>query len=380
VRGDGSQAITVQGVGTITNDDLPNSPPVATDDSYSTDEDTTLTVPDPGVLANDSDVDVGDTLDVVLDTQVSHGQLNLEIPGNFVYTPDPDFNGQDTFTYHVSDGQSDSAIVTVTISVNPVNDPPVATDDTATTNQDIPIEILSLNLVSNDSDGGDGGALVITGVQNSQNGNAVFDGINNKVIFTPAAGVSGISSFEYVVSDGTDTDVGLVTINVISTAELFCGLPESAYHIIDGTPGNDNLKGTNGNDLIRGFGGDDKLKGKNGNDCLIGGDGKDKLWGAKGNDTLEGNNNDDKLYGGEGNDSISGGEGKDRMWGGKGIDTLNGDSGDDRIHGGQGNDNIDGGANIDRCHGGSGTNSIVNCENMTSMTEEDEHDDEEDDE
>ena len=414
-----------------------NDPPVAQPDSYGVDEDTTLTVPAPGVLGNDSDAD-GDGLGVILDVDVLHGTLNLAISGNFVYTPNPNFNGVDTFVYRTSDGQADSAQTTVTITVNPVNDPPVATDDGPfPTNQDIPIEILSLNLVSNDSDGGDGGPLVITGTQNSQNGNAVFDGINNKVIFTPSPGFTGTASFEYVVSDGTDTDVGLVTVNVVATAELFCGLPESAYSaVIDGTPGNDNLSGTSGNDLIRGFGGNDKLKGKAGDDCLIGGDGKDKIWGGKGHDTIQGNNNDDKLFGGEGNDSILGGDGKDKIWGGKGIDniqgnagddkihgnqdndniqgnegndwigagigddianggegndklfgkqgadTLNGDSGDDRIHGGQGNDNIDGGSHVsgDRCKGGSGTNSIVNCEDMVStVTEEDDEDDSEED-
>jgi Ca2+-binding RTX toxin-like protein len=178
--------------------------------------------------------------------------------------------------------------------VDLVNNPPTATDDGSfTTNQDIPIEIVALTLTSNDFDGGDGGPLAITLVQNPQNSNAILDGINNKVTFTPNSGFTGAASFEYVVSDGIDTDVGLVTINVTATAELFCGLPIESYNVIDGTPNNDNLKGTNGNDLIRGFAGNDKISGKKGNDCLIGGTGHDRITGGDGDDTIPGDDGDE---------------------------------------------------------------------------------------
>ena len=71
--------------------------------SYSTNEDTTLTVPAPGVLPNYSDPD-GDTLTAVKVTDPSHGSLTLNADGSFTYTPNPDYHGSDSFTYKANDG------------------------------------------------------------------------------------------------------------------------------------------------------------------------------------------------------------------------------------------------------------------------------------
>jgi VCBS repeat-containing protein len=98
-----------------------NDAPVANNDSYSVDEDNVLSVPAPGVLANDTDVE-NDSLSAVLVTNVVHGSLALNSNGSFVYVPDPDFNGVDSFTYVASDGQNNSNIATVTITINPVPD------------------------------------------------------------------------------------------------------------------------------------------------------------------------------------------------------------------------------------------------------------------
>jgi VCBS repeat-containing protein len=62
-------------------------------------------------------------------TGPSHGSLTLNADGSFTYTPDQDFNGTDTFIYQASDGTNPSNVATVTITVNPINDAPVATDD-----------------------------------------------------------------------------------------------------------------------------------------------------------------------------------------------------------------------------------------------------------
>jgi VCBS repeat-containing protein len=99
---------------------------VANDDAYATNEDITLNVaPVLGVLANDTDAD-SDPLTAVLQTSVSNGSLTLNPNGSFTYTPDPNFNGSDSFTYVANDGSVDSNIATVTITVNAVNDVPVA--------------------------------------------------------------------------------------------------------------------------------------------------------------------------------------------------------------------------------------------------------------
>jgi len=100
-----------------------NEPPTANDDHFTTDEDAPLNVPAPGVLGNDSDVD-DDPLAVNLLTNPNNGTLAQNADGSFTYTPSPNFNGNDSYTYEACDpeGLCDSA--TVNITVDPVNDAP----------------------------------------------------------------------------------------------------------------------------------------------------------------------------------------------------------------------------------------------------------------
>jgi hypothetical protein len=102
-----------------------NDSPKAKNDSYSTDEDTTLKVSAPGVLTNDSDPD-GDPLTASLRSGPSDGSLTLNSNGSFTYKPDLNFYGSDSFTYRANDGTSNSNVATVTITINPVVDPPIA--------------------------------------------------------------------------------------------------------------------------------------------------------------------------------------------------------------------------------------------------------------
>jgi hypothetical protein len=94
-----------------------NTPPIAHDDSYTTPQNVTLTVPAPGLLTNDSDVDVGQPLRVVLVTPPAQGTLTLTRGGGFTYTPAANHVGLDSFSYQAYDGQSYSAPVTVKIDV-----------------------------------------------------------------------------------------------------------------------------------------------------------------------------------------------------------------------------------------------------------------------
>jgi hypothetical protein len=103
----------------------PNTPPIANDDSYNTQEDTTLIVTSPKVLFNDSDPD-SDSLIAVMDSNVTDGTLLLNSDGSFSYTPNKAFSGNDKFTYHASDGKANSRSATVTISVNPAIVPPTS--------------------------------------------------------------------------------------------------------------------------------------------------------------------------------------------------------------------------------------------------------------
>ena len=95
-----------------------NSAPVARADSFSTLQDTTLTVAAPGVLVNDTDDD-GDVTFVAVGQTTQHGALALESSGAFTYVPEQGFSGTDSFTYTLFDGSADSSVTTVTITVTP---------------------------------------------------------------------------------------------------------------------------------------------------------------------------------------------------------------------------------------------------------------------
>ena len=99
-----------------------NDAPVAIDDIATTDEDTSVTIP---VLDNDSDAD-GNGLTVISVTTPSNGTVVINDDGTVTYTPNPDFNGTDSFEYTISDGNGGTDTATVTITVNEVNDAPPA--------------------------------------------------------------------------------------------------------------------------------------------------------------------------------------------------------------------------------------------------------------
>ena len=125
-----------------------NDAPVAVDDSYSIDEDIVLSVSAPGILSNDSDVE-DSALTVVLEGDVFHGSLVLNLDGSFSYTPDPGYTGVDLFFYRAFDGEDYSSAASVTITVNEVNDPPVAEDISVTLSED---GSASITLIGTDED------------------------------------------------------------------------------------------------------------------------------------------------------------------------------------------------------------------------------------
>ncbi|CAN0598551.1 unnamed protein product, partial [Laminaria digitata] len=132
--------------GTITITVAPvNDAPVAANDTATTDEDTDVTV---DILGNDVDAEF-DTLTPTITIMPSNGVASVNLDGSVSYSPDADFHGTDSFTYEISDGNGGSDSATATITVNPVNDEPVAADDTATTDEDTDVNI---TVLTNDSD------------------------------------------------------------------------------------------------------------------------------------------------------------------------------------------------------------------------------------
>ena len=184
------------------------TPPVANDDSFSTQVNTAITLTSSQLLANDSDAD-GHALTVTSVQSPSNGSVTLS-GGNVVFTPTTGFVGTASFTYTVSDGHGGSA--TATVSINVVNTPPVAADDSFSTQVNTAITLTSSQLLANDSDA-DGHALTVTSVQSPSNGSVTLSGGN--VVFTPTTGFVGTASFTYTVSDGHGgSATATVSVNV----------------------------------------------------------------------------------------------------------------------------------------------------------------------
>jgi len=189
-----------------------NDAPIAADGSASTAEDVALTI---NVLSNDEDPD-GDTLTVDSLTQPTNGSVVISANETVTYTPASNFNGSDSFSYTVSDGQGATDTATVTVAISAVEDAPIAVDDSAKTNPDVAVII---DVLSNDEDP-DGDKLTVNSLTQPTNGSVVM--IANEMLnYMPANNFNGSDSFNYTVSDGQGgTDTATVTVTVTGDTVL----------------------------------------------------------------------------------------------------------------------------------------------------------------
>ncbi|MDF4431101.1 tandem-95 repeat protein [Vibrio parahaemolyticus] len=181
-----------------------NDAPNAENDVITTEEDTAVTI---DVLVNDSDVE-GDVLSIQSASVPSEqGSVDI-VNGKLVFTPAENFNGDATITYIVTDGDfTDEAKVTVTVT--PVNDSPVAVDDTVSTQEDT---VVTIDVLTNDTDvDGDKLSIESASVPKEQGTVEVVDG---KLVFTPAENFNGDAEITYTVTDGELTDEAKVTVTV----------------------------------------------------------------------------------------------------------------------------------------------------------------------
>ncbi|SDE72331.1 Ig-like domain-containing protein, partial [Ruegeria marina] len=190
-----------------------NDAPDVGPDRFTMNEDGTISG---SVLTNDRDVD-GDELFVTIATMPENGSLDISPDGSFVYTANPNFAGTDTFVYTVSDGQGGFSSGVVTVTVSPVNDAPVAGDDSVSTAEDTP---LSFDPRSNDTDV-DGDPLTITAVGAAGHGAVSFS--DGSLTYTPDADFNGTDSFTYTLSDGqggSTTATVTVTVSPVNDAPV----------------------------------------------------------------------------------------------------------------------------------------------------------------
>ncbi|MGD2205172.1 MAG: Ig-like domain-containing protein [Anaerolineae bacterium] len=182
-----------------------NDPPVARDDIASVMEDTRTII---GVLGNDTDAD-GDVPQVTAGTP-QHGTVQVTPVGTLNYLPPPDFYGTDVLTYTLSDGiTTTQATAWVTITVNRVNDAPVAVTDTATITAGEPI---ILRVLDNDTDP-DSSQLRLVSAEVPAGDQAAVRG--KTVVYTPAEGPGRTATLAYTVADehgGVSTGTVVVTV------------------------------------------------------------------------------------------------------------------------------------------------------------------------
>ena len=194
-----------------------NDAPVVTGDSYTVLEGGTMAEPAPGVLGNDSDPE-GDPFVAILVSTVSHGTLAISGDGSFLYVHDGSETSTDSFTYRATDGLATSDLATVVITVENVNDAPVAVDDDYTAFTGVTLSVPP-GVLENDTDA-DGDPLMAILVSDARNGTLIFSD-DGSFSYTPDPGFEGTDLFAYVAHDVTEqSEVAFVGINVILAADL----------------------------------------------------------------------------------------------------------------------------------------------------------------
>ncbi|MEM6759209.1 MAG: Hint domain-containing protein [Pseudomonadota bacterium] len=400
------ETLTFSGIETILFDE--NGTPIANDDDVTVAEDGAVTF-DPTV--NDTDPD-GDPLEVDSFTQPSNGTVEENPDGTLTYTPDTDYFGDDSFTVTITDPDGETSTSTVNVTVEPVNDLPVAVDDVFDTDEDTPI---TFNPAQNDTDVESPTAdlRVVDATVDPEFGTVEVDPDTGEVTFTPAENYNGPAPITYVVEDPDGgQDIGTALVNVAPVADA--PEPQDDAAVTDqGTPviisvlDNDSDPDTPLADLTvtaasvpaeqgtvsfdgttvtftpaPAFVGTATIsytitdpEGLSGS-ASISVDVTDVIGPVDGTDAgelmlpddyvdLEGDQidgtdgDDDTIFGNGGDDTIDGGDGDDTIDGGADNDDVTGADGDDSVLGGAGSDTLAGGVGEDTLKGGLGDDDIA---------------------
>jgi hypothetical protein len=393
----------------------PNRPPVAAPDSYSTNEDTPLVVPAPGVLGNDSDPDPGNTITAVLVSGPSNAQsFALNADGSFNYTPAANFNGSVSFSYKARDNSNaDSPVVSVTINVTAVNDAPsFASGGNVTVAEDSGAYSVAWASAISKGPANENGQTVAFMITNNTNP-ALFSSApavapNGALSFTPAPNAFGSAVITVVLKDnggtangGADTSSPVsFTINVTPVND-----PPTVAVVAGGSCGDSTGDSTGTMNLlisdVDSNAGGATLSGSSSNTAVVpnsnivfGGSGANRtvtitaitrnsiqtsivtitvndgqggtststvnvIAGSNKTETINGTGGSDLIFGDNGDDTINAGGGNDLVCGGNGSDTIFGGTGDDTLNGENDDDIIRGEDGNDALIGENGDDTLT---------------------
>ena len=174
-----------------------------------------------------SDLDTSDSLSYTIVAAPANGAVTL-VGAVATYVPAANYNGVDSFTFKVNDGTVDSAAATVSITVTPVNDTPIAIVQTVTVAEDGSVAI---TLGGSDLDGD---SLSFVSVGSPANG--VLTGIAPNLTYTPSANYNGTDSFTFKVNDSTvDSAAATISITVTPVNDAPTAIAQSVTVAEDGS-------------------------------------------------------------------------------------------------------------------------------------------------
>lgn len=210
------------------------SAPVAYSQSPTTPEDAAV-----GITLTASDV--GNTaLTFTIVTGPAHGTLTGSAP-NLTYSPATDYSGPDSFTFTANDGLRESNIATVSITVTPVNDAPVANPNAYTTSLNTALITAAPGVLGNDADV-DGDSLAAVLASAPLHG-AVTLSADGSFTYIPSTHYSGQDSFTYLASDG-------VLASNVTTVSISISGPIASLSTTSLSFGNQTLGTTSGNRTV----------------------------------------------------------------------------------------------------------------------------------
>ncbi len=198
---------------TVTINIIPaNDPPTTTDDELIVDEDSTSNII--RVLLNDDDIDIvdGDEIHIEDFTQPEDGTVTRYMD-NLYYTPDGDFNDEDSFTYTIDDLAGETATATVTVTVNAKNDPPVpdALDEEVDEDDSVDITLSCTDIIDGDTE-------FSYSIKNNPDKGTLSTISGSSVTYTPDPNWNGLDTFTYECNDGTVDSSNAATVSITINA------------------------------------------------------------------------------------------------------------------------------------------------------------------